>query len=318
MLVLGSHTGVMGVKAAYEALVAGASPLDAVVAGATAVEDDPHETSVGYGGIPNEEGVVELDAAVMDGPTHRGGAVAALKNIRHATQVARLVMQQTNRVLLAGEGALKFAKANGFAEENLLTDHARRVWLHWKRTCSDRDDSRGPADDEPLDPAVREWFARHYHGPAAHKGGTVHIAALDDRGDLACATSTSGHPFKIPGRVGDSPILGAGLYVDNKVGSCGSLGHGEANLENCSSFAAVELMRQGASPLDAGMEILRRIARNAHPWQLGERGEPQFNLWLYLLAKDGRATSVTLRGPKQFAIADERGVRMEECVALFS
>jgi N4-(beta-N-acetylglucosaminyl)-L-asparaginase len=327
MLVLGSHTGLIGVKAAYEALVAGASPLDAVVAGATAVEDDPNETSVGYGGIPNEDGVVELDAAVMDGPTHRGGAVAALKNVRHPTQVARLVMQQTNRVLLAGEGALRFARANGFVEENLLTDHARRVWLHWKRTHSDRDDWRGPAEDEiagdePVDPAVLDWFARHYRGPAAHKGGTVHIAALDARGDLACATSTSGHPFKIPGRVGDSPILGAGLYVDNEVGSCGSLGHGEANLENCSSFAAVELMRQGASPLDAGMEILRRIARNAHPWQLGDKGEPQFNLWLYLLHKDGRTASVTLRGskqggPKQFALADNRGVRMEECVALF-
>jgi N4-(beta-N-acetylglucosaminyl)-L-asparaginase len=317
MIVLGSHTGLVGVQTAWSALQSGKSPLDAVVAGATAVEDDPNETSVGYGGIPNEAGVVELDAAVMDGRTHRGGAVAALQNIRHATQVARLVMQQTSRVLLAGEGALKFAKANGFVEENLLTEHARRIWLHWKRTHSDRDDWRGPEDDEPVDPAVRDWFASHYHGPASHKGGTVHIAALDGRGDLACATSTSGHAFKIPGRVGDSPILGAGLYVDNDVGSCGSLGHGEANLENCSSFAAVELMRQGASPLDAGLEMLRRIARRAHPWQLGERGEPQFNLWLYLLHKDGRSASVTLRGPKQFAVADERGVRMEECVALF-
>lgn len=317
MLVLGSHTGLAGVKAAYEALTAGASPLDAVVAGTTVVEDDSTETSVGYGGIPNEDGVVELDAAVMDGPTHRGGAVAALQNIRHATQVARLVVQQTNRVLLAGEGALKFAKANGFIEENLLTAHARSVWLHWKRTRSHRDDWRPPGKHEHVDPAVREWFDRHYHGPAAHKGGTVHIAALDARGDLACATSTSGHPFKIPGRVGDSPILGAGLYVDNEVGSCGSLGHGEANLENCSSFAAVELMRQGASPLDAGLELLHRITRHAHPWQLGDQGEPQFNLWLYLLHKDGRYASVTLRGPKQFAIADEQGVRMEQCVALF-
>jgi N4-(beta-N-acetylglucosaminyl)-L-asparaginase len=321
MIVIGSHTGLIGVQTAWNALNSGKNPLDSVVAGATAVEDDPNETTVGYGGIPNEDGVVELDAAVMDGPTHRGGAVAALKNIRHATQVARLVMQQTNRVLLAGEGALKFAKANGFVEENLLTEHARRIWLHWKRTRSQRDDWQPPAADDPhdpIDPATRDWFARHYHGGSAHcKAGTVHIAALDDRGDLACATSTSGHAFKIPGRVGDSPILGAGLYVDNDIGSCGSLGHGEANLENCSSFAAVELMRQGASPLDAGLEILRRIARRAHPWQLGERGEPQFNLWLYLLAKDGRTASVTLRGPKQFAIADERGVRMEECVALF-
>src|SRR5215213_4025828 len=142
MIVIGSHTGLAGVEAAYNALKSGKSPLDSVVAGVTVVEDDPQETSVGYGGIPNEEGVVELDAAVMDGPTHRAGAVAALQNIRHATQVARLVMQQTNRVLLAGEGALKFAKANGFVEENLLTEHARRIWLHWKRSYSQWSDWR--------------------------------------------------------------------------------------------------------------------------------------------------------------------------------
>jgi N4-(beta-N-acetylglucosaminyl)-L-asparaginase len=316
MIVIGSHTGPAGVKLAYERLAAGATPLDAVVDGVTAIEDDPNEHTVGYGGLPNEDGIVELDAAVMDGPTHRGGAVAGLRNIRHAAQVARLIMQQTTRSLLVGEGALQFAKANGFVEENLLTDKARRLWLHWKRIRSRINDWRAPADEE-IDPDVREWFANHYHGTSAHaKAGTVHIAALDARGDLACATSTSGHAFKLPGRVGDSPIFGAGSYVDNDVGSCGSIGHGEANLENLSSFAVVELMRQGAAPLDAAMEVLRRISSKAHPWQRDEQGLPRFNLWLYVIAKDGRYAGVTLRGPKQFVLADARGVRLEECVAL--
>ena len=152
--------------------------------------------------------------------------------------------------------------------------------------------------------------------------GTVHVAALDDRGDLACCTSTSGHAFKMPGRVGDSPILGAGLFADNDAGTCGSLGHGEANLLNCSSFAAVELMRgvaggQGRAPEEAGLEILRRIAARTHRDHQDAAGRPRFNLWLYLLAPDGRHAGVTLWGPKEFAIADERGARLEPCAALF-
>jgi N4-(beta-N-acetylglucosaminyl)-L-asparaginase len=226
-------------------------------------------------------------------------------------------MELSQRAFLVGEGALRFARANGFAEENLLTEKARRMWLHWKRIRSRLDDWRSPPEEE-VDPETREWFARHYHGTSAHaKAGTVHLAALDARGDMACATSTSGHAFKLAGRVGDSPILGAGLYVDNDIGSCGSIGHGEANLENLSSFAVVELMRRGASPQDAGLELLQRIAKKAHPWQRTEQGEPRFNLWLFVLAKDGRWAGVTLRGPKQYALADGHGARLEECAALY-
>jgi N4-(beta-N-acetylglucosaminyl)-L-asparaginase len=248
-------------------------------------------------------------------------------------------MEQTSRVLLVGEGALKFARANGFVEENLLTDKARRIWLHWKRIRSQLGDWRAPPT-ESVDADVQAWFDKFFSGPAhtqarsasdgsgpptsvsegsqAHgKAGTVHVAALDDRGDVACVTSTSGHAFKLPGRVGDSPILGAGLYADNDAGTCGSLGHGEANLENLSSFAAVELMRAGQSPEEAGLEILRRIATRAHPEQLDVQGRPRFNLWLYLLSQDGRHAGVTMWGPKEFAIADERGTRLLQCVALF-
>ena len=316
MKVIASHNGLAAAAKARELLLTGARPLDACGEGVTLVEDDPHEHSVGYGGIPNEDGIVELDAGVMDGKTRRGAGVAALRSVRHPSRVARLLLAQTHRVLLAGDGALQFARANGFAEENLLTDTARRIWLHWKRIRSQIDDWREPLP-ESVEPDVAAWFGRHFGGPAGHaKVGTVHVAALDDRGDLACCTSTSGHAFKIAGRVGDSPILGAGLYADNDAGTCGSLGHGEVNLENLSSFAAVELMRAGRSPEAAGLEILRRIAARAHPDQRDAQGRPRFNLWLYLLAPDGRHAGVTLWGPKQFAIADERGARLEPCVAL--
>jgi N4-(beta-N-acetylglucosaminyl)-L-asparaginase len=327
MKVIASHNGLKAVEEAYRRLAAGGSPLDACVEGVTLVEDDPDELTVGYGGLPNEDGVVELDAAVMDGRTHRGAGVAALRGIRHPTRVARLVMEQTNRVLLVGEGALQFAGANGFVEENLLTERARQMWLYWKRTRSRHDDWRPPAADE-ADLDVQTWFEKHFYGTATREGsrvdptqqrgaGTVHLAARDARGDLACATSTSGHAFKIAGRVGDSPILGAGLYVDNDVGSCGSIGHGESNLENCSSFAAIELMRGGTPPVEAGLEVLRRVAARCHPDRRDASGRPNFNLQLFLLAKDGEHAGVAMWGPKGIAVGDADGVRLEACAAMF-
>ncbi|MEQ8788598.1 MAG: N(4)-(beta-N-acetylglucosaminyl)-L-asparaginase [Pirellulaceae bacterium] len=327
MKVIASHNGLKAVEEARRRLAGGEPPLDACIEGVTLVEDDPEELTVGYGGLPNEDGVVELDAAVMDGRTHRGAGVAALRGIRHPSRVARLVMEQTNRVLLVGEGALAFARANGFVEENLLTERARRMWLYWKRTRSEHDDWRPPAAGE-ADLDVETWFEKHFYGTAAREGsrvdptqqrgtGTVHVAAQDAKGDMACVTSTSGHAFKIAGRVGDSPILGAGLYVDNEVGSCGSIGHGEANLENCSSFAAVELMRGGLPPVEAGLEVLRRVAARSHADRRDDQGRPTFNLQLFLLAKDGAHAGVAMWGPKQIAVGDEEGVRLEACTALF-
>jgi N4-(beta-N-acetylglucosaminyl)-L-asparaginase len=327
MKTIASHNGWNATSRAYELLQAGQSPLDACVEGVTLVEDDPEELTVGYGGLPNEDGVVELDAAVMDGRSHRGAGVAALRGVRHPTKVARLLMQQTNRVLLVGEGALRFALANGFVEENLLTEKARRMWLHWKRTRSTCDDWLPPVDGE-TDLDVHQWFEKHFYGsrageqrgaetPPLQEGGTVHCAAIDASGDLACATSTSGHAFKLAGRVGDSPILGAGLYVDNDVGSCGSIGHGEANLEHLSSFLAVELMRGGMSPADAGMNVLRRVAAKTRPDQRDAQGRPTFNLQLYLLAKNGTHAGVAMWGPKRIAVSDRQGTRLEDCVSLF-
>lgn len=325
--VIASANGLEAVRLACEKILAGSDPLDAVVAGVSLVEDDPADLTVGYGGLPNENGVVELDAAVMHGPTHRAGAVAGLRNVRHAAQVAQLVMRQTKHALLVGDGALAFARAQGFPEENLLSETARKIWLYWKQTNSQRDDWLPPQVEE-LDPAVREFFKLTLDdGPAAayarseaidRPTGTIHCAGMNASGDISCVTTTSGLAFKIPGRVGDTPVIGAGLYVDNDIGSCGSTGRGEENLRNCSSHAAVELMRQGRSPAEAGLMVLERIVKNVRePWLLGTDGRPNFGLKLYLLSKSGDYAGVSLWGPTKFAVADEWGARLEDCEYLF-
>jgi len=308
--VISSANGLEATKRAFELMTQGADTLDAVVAAVAIVEDDPNDNSVGLGGFPNEEGVVELDAAVMHGPAHRAGAVAALRSIRNPSKVAKLVMEQTDHVLLVGEGALRFARAQGFPEENLLTEKSRKIWLYWKENLSKDDDWVVPPDSL-LDPDVAKFFGR--------PTGTIHVAGMNATGDISCATSTSGLSFKIPGRVGDSPIIGAGLYVDNAIGSCGSTGRGETNLVNLSSFAAVELMRNGMAPADAGLEVLRRIASHTLDKRLlKEDGRPDFNVRFYLMGKDGRYASVSMWGPGQFAVADEKGARLEDCVTLYT
>lgn len=304
---ISSANGLEATRVAYEKIVAGADVLDGVVAGVTIVEDDPEDTTVGYGGLPNEDGVVELDAAVMHGPTHRAGSVASLRNIKNPAQVARRVMETTDHVLIVGEGALKFARAHGFPEQNLLTEKSRKIWLHWKQTHSDNDDWLPP---EKVDPKFLEEYER--------TTGTIHCSGVDLAGNMSCVTTTSGLAFKIPGRVGDSPILGAGLFVDNAVGSCGSTGRGEANLINCSSAVAVELMRGGMSPEKAGLEVMRRVAARTVPRLRDKQGRPAYNLKLYLLAKDGRYAGLTMWGPAKFAVTDSKGTRHEDCVALYT
>jgi N4-(beta-N-acetylglucosaminyl)-L-asparaginase len=307
--IIASGNGLQAAKSAFNILRDGRDALDACVAAATIVEDDPDDTSVGFGGLPNEEGIVELDAAVMHGPTHRAGGVAALRCIRNPTQVARQIMEATDHALLVGNGALQFAKAVGFREEDLLTDRARKIWLHWKRTLSDRHDWV-PPDPNTVEPEIAEFFAR--------PTGTVHFSAIDQAGNMSCATSTSGLAFKLPGRVGDSPIIGAGLYVDNEVGSAGSTGRGEASLINLTSFLAVELMRQGLAPLDAAIEVLRRMERRTEARLRNERGEPRYDLQIYVLRKDGVHAGACMRGPKRISIVDERGGRHEQCEPLYS
>ncbi len=274
---------------------AGEDALDAVIAGVNIIEDDPSDHTVGLGGLPNEEGVVELDSCVMHGPTHNAGSVASLRNIRNPSKVARLVMERTDHELIVGEGALRFAKAHGFKEEELLTDEARRIWLHWKETLSPKDDWF-PDDNPDIPENYKKLF---------ETTGTITCMGIDQKGNISGVTTTSGLAFKIPGRVGDSPIIGAGLYVDNEVGACGSTGRGEENLKNLSCFLVVELMRQGMKPAAACLEAAKRIVRHAKIPSLKKKdGRPNFNVSFYALNKAGEFGMASIYGPRTFAVHD--------------
>lgn len=233
-------------NAAWETLNSTGSILNAVEKGANVVELDPEDMSVGYGGLPNEEGVVQLDASIMYGPTHNCGSVASLENIKTPSSVARLVMERTDHIHLVGEGALRFAKAHGFKEEDLLTDKARRFWLRWKENLSDKDDWFPPVDEK-------------YETEEEKGTGTINVLGIDADSNIAGVTTTSGLAWKIPGRIGDSPIIGAGLYVDNEVGAAGATGRGEEVIRTCGSFYLVEKMRSGMSPQEACEAICQRI-----------------------------------------------------------
>jgi N4-(beta-N-acetylglucosaminyl)-L-asparaginase len=309
MVAIASGNGIRAVDKAMEMLRIGIDPLDAVIAGVNIVEEDPEDMSVGYGGIPNENMEVELDASVMHGPTHNAGAVAGLKHIKTPSKVAKLVMERTDHALLCGEGALMFAKAHGFKEENLLTDKARERWLRWKERLSDRDDWF-PAREEELDQEFQE--ALRYHG-------TINCCAIDAKGDIAGVTTTSGLSYKIAGRIGDSPIIGAGLYVDNEVGAAGSTGRGEANILNCGSFTVVEFMRQGASPEEACLKTLERIAQTSkrQPHLCDDKGRPRFGLSFYAINKKGEYGSASMWSGDSFAVHDGSASREGEAAYLF-
>jgi N4-(beta-N-acetylglucosaminyl)-L-asparaginase len=257
-MIITSHsneTGRRAVEAAWNMLREGASAVDVVERATNIIEEDPEDASVGYGGLPNERGVVQLDASIMDGRTYNAGSVAALENIKHPSSVARLVMERTDHVMLVGVGALEFAKSWGFAEEDLLTEKAREAWLGWREGHSDRDDW-GPPDHLRTE-EERDAFLRN---PPAETYGTVNVLAVDANGHIAGITSTSGLSYKIPGRIGDSPIIGAGLYVDNEVGAAGATGRGEDVIKACSSYSIVMRMRDGRSPQQACEDALRMIS----------------------------------------------------------
>ncbi|HVL67328.1 MAG TPA: N(4)-(beta-N-acetylglucosaminyl)-L-asparaginase [Vicinamibacterales bacterium] len=303
------------VETAFERITKGEDVLDALIAGVNIVELDPADTSVGYGGLPNADGVVQLDASVMHGPTKRAGAVACLEGVRTPSLVARRVMEETDHHLLVGRDAQRFARNMGFTiEDDLNTDRSRRAWLEWKR----RTDPLHYLTPEKKGAAMRrvemEMMAEGWVDPN-HFYGTINCNGVNARGDVCGVTTTSGLAWKIPGRVGDSPILGAGLYVDGEIGAAGSTGRGEANLYNLASFLIVEEMRRGRHPKDAGLEALRRIKANTVARLLNGRGEPNFNINFYIVNRKGEYAGVAMYSPERnrarFAVCDEKGARIE-------
>lgn len=326
-VLVGSTNALAGMKLHYQKLVEGADPLDVAIEVVKVTEADPEDHSVGLGGLPNEDGVVQLDAACMYGPRHKSGAVACIENILHPSEVARLVLERTDHCLLVGKGAYEFARKHGHPHTELLTDAARKMWLEWKENLSPKDDWLPPPPKVPFEGALQKSGEKVATRPPVEPRvtGTIHCSALAKSGAIACTTTTSGLSWKIPGRVGDSPIVGAGLYCDQEAGSAGSTGRGEANIISNASFAIVELMRHGASPLDAGLELLRRVTKQTvrqaryQPDLLDEKGRPSFDLQYYVLGLDGSFAGVRLRGAGEFAVSDpEKGPRLEKFVALES
>jgi N4-(beta-N-acetylglucosaminyl)-L-asparaginase len=311
-----------------EMLKAGADTLDAVIAGVNINEEDPEDNSVGFGGLPNEEGVVELDASVMHGPSRRAGSVASIRGVKTPSKVAKLVMEQTDHVMLVGDGARKFAKAMGCREENLLTEKSRLAWLVWKQSLRDASGHNNwvGALDAPaasgtpsaqlkrLFPEASDELLAWAWRVATHPPtGTINCLALNARGEMSGVTTTSGLAWKIAGRVGDSPIIGAGLYVDQDVGAAGSTGRGEENIRVAGAHTIVENMRHGMSPKDACLDALQRVARNFN----NDRAKlSQFDLSFYALRRDGQYAGASLWSGRKFAINDGGDSRLEPYTGL--
>jgi len=287
------------VELAFERMVGGSDILEALIAGVNLVELDPEDTSVGYGGLPNADGVVQLDSCCMHGPKKRAGGVAALEGVRTPSRVAHAVMESTDHHLLVGRGAQDFARNMGFTiEADLNTERSRKAWLEWKRQTDPKhylrpEDRKTSAHVEPQR-ILRRLIAAGVI-PPRHYWGTIHCNGVNAAGELAGVTTTSGLAWKIPGRVGDSPILGAGLYVDGAIGAAGSTGRGEANLYNLSSHLIVEAMRQSRHPKDACLEALRRIRANTIERRLRKpNGDPNFNITFYAINAKGEHAAVAM------------------------
>ena len=345
-IIVCANNGYAYLEGAYAFLKSGGDTLDAALKVVKGPEDDPNDDTVGLGGIPNEEGVVELDACCMHGPTRRAGSVGGVRNIKNVSLVSKAVMEHTGHVMLVGEGAERFAVAVGFPRENLLTEHSRKIWLLWKEFHS-TDDWWGPGmadphwkapetQDKPQSELWREKI-QNLHARAADLGiepdlqlaavhkvlfpptGTIHCSALNDKGEISGCTTTSGLAFKLPGRCGDSPIIGAGCYTDQDIGSAGATGSGEENIKVAGAHTIIENMRHGMSPHDAGMDALKRIVRNYN----GDMSKLRFlDMTYYILRKDGAYAGVSLwegyskGNPHKIAIHDGN-LRAEATISLF-
>jgi N4-(beta-N-acetylglucosaminyl)-L-asparaginase len=326
-LIVSAANGVQHLNDGMEILKSGGDTLDAVLAVVTKVEDDPNDDSVGYGGLPNEDGVVELDASVMHGPSRRAGAVASIQRVKNPSLVAKTVMEKTNHVFIVGSAAEKFAVEEGFKTMDLLTDRSRTAWLVWKASSSE---NWRPGLDSPewkeklaqlLDTPEKMAWREHIEDVVMHPPtGTINCLAVDAKGDISGTTTTSGLAWKIAGRVGDSPIIGAGLCVDNDIGAAGSTGRGEENIKISGGHTIVEMMRKGMSPTDACLEALHRVARNYKPFP--DRLK-QFHIQFYALNKNGDYGAGSLWGMHpggrrvQFAVHDGTKAKLVPCTPLF-
>ena len=342
-IIVSAGNGYAFLEAAYRDLHGGGDTLEAALRVVRGPEDDPNDDSVGLGGLPNEEGVVELDSCCMHGPTRRAGAVGGVRNIKNVSLLAREVMLHTGHVMLVGEGAERFAIARGFKREDLLTDASRKVWLLWKESHADwwgvgladpgwkerlrqrlhTDNAAAEVErleqlaaNLDIDPALRSAAVRKVIYPPT---GTIHCSALSAKGEMSGCTTTSGLAWKLPGRLGDSPIIGAGCYTDQDVGSAGATGSGEENIKVLGSHTIVENMRRGMSPLDAGMEALKRIVRN----YFGDMDRIRYlDMTYYVLRKDGAYAGVsmwtgyTADRPHTIAVHDGT-LRLEKTVNLY-
>jgi N4-(beta-N-acetylglucosaminyl)-L-asparaginase len=342
-VMISSANGVHALQKGMDILKSGGDTLEAAAAAVTVVEDDPNDDSVGYGGLPNEEGEVELDASVMHGPTRRAGSVASVHRIKNVARLAKTVMERTNHTMIVGDGARRFAVAQGFEEMNLLTEHSRKIWLAWKASTSfnwrpgiDSPEWNGKAASRGKNALDSEDFraqladicgndkalmARALQVIKDPPTGTINCLAVNDKGEISGTTTTSGLSWKIPGRVGDSPIIGAGLYVDGDVGGAGSTGKGEENIKISGGHTIVEMMRKGMSPTDACLEALHRVARN---YNNDKKKLGTFHIYFYALNKDGVHGSASLwrngydpNKRAKYAVHDGTEGRLEDCAAYF-
>lgn len=344
-IIICAHNGYAYVEAAYAFLKSGGDTLDAGIRVVKGPEDDPNDDTVGLGGLPNEEGVVELDACCMHGPSRRAGSVGGVRNIKNVSMVSKAVFEHTGHVMLVGEGAERFAVAVGFPRENLLTDRSRKIWLLWKEFNSDRDwwgpgiadpHFKAPAsDDKPQSELWREQIQKlqrragelgiepEFQMTAVRRvlfppTGTIHCSVLNEKGEMSGITTTSGLAFKLPGRCGDSPVIGAGCYTDQDVGSAGATGSGEENIKVAGAHTIVENMRRGMSPKEAGLDALKRIVRNYN----GDMTKLRFtDMIYYILRKDGAYAGVCLwegysEGNPHKIVVHDGTLRMEPATPL--
>jgi N4-(beta-N-acetylglucosaminyl)-L-asparaginase len=329
MISISSANGLRATARAMEMMKDGKDTLDAVIAGVNILELDPEETSVGFGGLPNEEGVTELDASVMHGPSRRCAGVAAVHGCRTPSKLAKIVMEQTDHVMMVGAGADKFAVEMGLPAETLSTEKSRLAFVVWKQALRDRSghSNWGPGLDSgpPKSPPLAELKKIFPHaddetlawawGQALNPThGTINCLALNAKGEMSGVTTTSGQAFKIPGRVGDSPIIGAGLYVDQDVGAAGSTGRGEENIRISGAHTIVENMRHGMPPKEAGLDALKRIARN---FNNDKQWMASLDINFYVLRNDGAYAGVCMWKGRtknlEFAVNDGGASRLEQC-----